>query len=84
MTTPTAADGTPITSSPMACMRKRRFESEAKGWEAIFRMRARQHDTTRLVPYECAYCRKWHLGRTPPRLATDQNLRKAGKEAHER
>jgi hypothetical protein len=71
-----AGDGTPITSSPITCMRKKRYRSEDEAWAAIFRMRARQQDTERLVPYQCAYGDShWHLGRTPPRMATDEQLR---------
>lgn len=54
----------PTTSSPMACLRKKRFDTEEKARSVIFNMRARQQDTKNLAPYECAYCRKWHLGRS--------------------
>lgn len=66
-----AANGTAIGHGPLSCLRKKRFDSEADSWSAIFRMRARNQDTERLVPYKCDYCHQWHLGRTPPRMVTE-------------
>lgn len=52
-------------NSPLACLRRKRFDNEAAATSALFRMRARHQDTERLGAYICDFCHKWHLGRLP-------------------
>lgn len=66
-----AADGTLVGHSSLSCYRKRHYANEREAWSVIFKMRARQQDTERLVPYCCDTCRLWHLGRTPTRLKSE-------------
>jgi len=54
--------------SGIACIGKRRYESEPEAWSVIFKMRARGQDTERLIPKRCEFCRRWHLGRVPSPL----------------
>lgn len=53
----------------VACLRKRKYGSEAAAWSMIFRLRAMNRDTARLQPYQCDFCHEWHLGRRPTSMA---------------
>jgi hypothetical protein len=64
-----ATDGTPVSSQPVTCVKKKRFDNEERAWSAIFNMRARGQDTERLAPYRCVHCDRWHLGRQPARVS---------------
>lgn len=66
-----APDGTAIGHISTSCLRKRPYASEAAAWAVIFKIRAEGRDASRLVPYRCATCAKWHLGREPTRLKTE-------------
>lgn len=55
----------------VSCARKKDYHSEAKAWSVVFKIRAEGGDTERLQPYLCDYCKRWHLGRRPARLASE-------------